>query len=149
MRVYGIVSVGMLLPSDILYIRIQTIRLICYKCMTVFLVHIVHLRVCVHMCTSFCVCVCVCACACTCLSVCVCACVPCLMQRVLHTCTFSVCVCITRSVFCTHVREFCMRVNVSVFVLYMCTCTFQCVCVYIYCNLCKHVCAMRVLCICF
>ena len=36
-----------------------------------------------------------------------------------------------------------MRVNVSVFVLYMCTCTFQCVCVYIYCNLCKYVCAMR------
>ena len=62
MRVYGIVSVGMLLPSDILYICIQTIRLICYKCMTVFLVHIVHLRVggCVCMCVYMSQCVCVC-----------------------------------------------------------------------------------------
>ena len=60
MQVYGIVSVGMLLPSDILYIRIQTIRLICYKCMTVFLVHIVHLRVCAHVYIFLCVCVCVC-----------------------------------------------------------------------------------------
>ena len=72
MRVYGIVSVGMLLPSDILYIRIQTIRLICYKWMTVFLVHIVHLRVCVHMCTSFSLCVCVCVCMCVYMSQCVC-----------------------------------------------------------------------------
>jgi hypothetical protein len=97
MRVYGIVSVGMLLPSDILYIRIQTIRLICYKCMTVFLVHIVHLRVCVHMCTSFSLCVCVCV-------------------HVYH---------VSCSVFCTHVHSQCVCVLHGLSFVHMCV-SFVC-----------------------
>ena len=100
MRVYGIVSVGMLLPSDILYIRIQTTRLICYKCMTVFLVHIVHLRVCVHMCTSFSVCVHVCVHG----SVCVCV-------HVYH---------VSCSVFCTHVHSQCVCVLHGLSFVHMC-----------------------------
>ena len=107
MQVYGIVSVGMLLPSDILYIRIQTIRLICYKCMTVFLVHIVHLRVCAHVYIFLCVCVCVCACACTCLSVCV---------HVYH---------VSCSVFCTHVHSQCVCVLHGLSFVHMCV-SFVC-----------------------